>query len=314
MEYKDYYKILGVKKTAGKDEIKKEYRKLARKYHPDVNVADKNAANKFGEISEAYEVLSDDEKRKKYDAIAADWERRKASGGGESFDWSKYTRQGAAYEQGGTQEWADIFGEDPGASDFFRNIFGRSFHSRDGRPFPLKGSDYTAELSLSLEEAYTGGTRIITVGDRQIRLTLKPGIRDRQTIKIKGKGAPGINGGENGDLYLTLPILPHPEYRLEGSNLYKDIPVSIYSAMLGATMEIKTISGTFKLKIPPETKNKAVFKLKGKGYPLYEKPGKNGDLYLRVILQIPENLTNREKTLIRELAALRNENVAEVTE
>jgi curved DNA-binding protein len=311
MEYKDYYKILGVDKTIGKEELKKKYRKLARDYHPDVNLTDKNAAIKFGEISEAYEVLSDVEKRKKYDAISADWERQRTSGHEKDFDWSRYADPKNRRDRNSTGDWEDIFGHDPGSSDFFRNIFRQGFQSRDERHYSLKGHDYKAELSLSLEDAYAGGSKVITVGERQIRLTLKPGIRDRQTIMIKGKGAPGINGGENGDLYLTMSLLPNPDYRIEGTDLFMDIPVSIYSALLGATMEIKTISGKFKLKIPPETKNKAFLKLKGKGYPLYEKPGTSGDLYLRVILQLPEKLTEKEKTLIRELAALRNEKVAE---
>lgn len=149
----------------------------------------------------------------------------------------------------------------------------------------------------------------MNLGDEQIRLTLKPGIRDRQTIKITGKGGPGINGGENGDLYLTILLLPHPEYRLQGTDLFKDIPVSIYSALLGTEMTVKTISGTLKIKINPETKNKTVLKLKGKGYPVYEKPGTYGDLFLRVDLELPEKLTEQEKELLRELAALRNENV-----
>jgi curved DNA-binding protein len=305
MEFKDYYKILGVEKTADKDELKKRYRKLAREYHPDVNITDKNAAVKFGEISEAYEVLSDDEKRKKYEALGTEWEGRKNAGQGEGFDWSKYAQPGA----NSPGDWEDLFGNDPGSSDFFRNIFGKASQGRGGARYAVKGRDYTAELSLHLEEAYKGGIKVLTLGERQIRLTLKPGIRDRQTIKIKGKGAPGINGAENGDLYLAFLLSPHPEYRLQGADLFKDISVGIYSALLGAVMEVHTISGTFKLTIPPETKNRTVLKLKGKGYPVYEKPGSHGDLLLRVALELPEKLTDREKNLVRELAVLRGEKV-----
>jgi len=309
MEYKDYYKILGVDKNADKTEIRKKYRELARRHHPDLNADDKNAAAKFGEISEAYEVLSDDEKRKKYDAIGAEWEQQATRGQGAPFDWTKYTPPGGGYGEARSGNWEDLFGDDQGFSDFFRNIFGQDFRGREEPSFAVKGRDYNAELSLTIEDAYKGGVKVLNLGDEQIRLTLKPGIRDRQTIKIKGKGGPGINGGENGDLFLTIHLLPHPEYRLQGTDLFKDIPVSVYSALLGTEMKVKTISGTFKIKISPETKNNTVLKLKGKGYPVYEKPGTYGDLFLRVDLELPEKLTEQEKKLLRELAALRNEHV-----
>lgn len=308
MEYKDYYKTLGVEKTAGKDELKKQYRKLARKYHPDVNTTDKNAGAKFGEISEAYEVLSDDEKRRKYDAFGSDWEQHQNSGQAGDFDWSKYAAQGSGQEAP-AQDWEDIFGNGADASDFFRTIFGSGFGGREGAKFPRKGQDLSAELTISLEEAYEGGVKILSLGDKNIRLTLKPGIWDRQKIKISGKGASGSNGGASGDLYITFLLQPHPEYRLEGKDLHMDLPLSIYSAMLGATLEVRTISGTFELKIPRETKNGTVLRLKGKGFPVYSKPGNHGDLFLRVVLQLPEKPTAKEKKLFRELAALRNEKV-----
>ncbi len=308
MEYKDYYKTLGVGKTAKKDELKKQYRKLARQYHPDVNTTDTNAGVKFGEISEAYEVLSDDEKRMKYDAFGADWERHQNTGNADDFDWSKYASQGKGRAGKDSADWEDIFGQDQGSSDFFRNIFGQGFRGRGGARAD-KGPDLSAELAISLEEAYEGGVRILSVGDQKIRLTLKPGIWDRQKICISGKGAPGPKGGTSGDLYITFIIQPHPEYWLEGVDLYRDIPVGIYSAMLGAALEIKTISGKFELKIPPGTKNGTVFRLKGKGFPVYDQPGNRGNLFLKVILKLPENLTEREKKLIGELAELRQEKV-----
>ncbi len=320
MEYKDYYKILGVKKTSGKDELKKQYRKLARQYHPDVNTADKSAGARFGEISEAYEVLSDDEKRKKYDALGSDWEKYQNSEHSDNFDWTKYSSPGTGSKKGGNtnQNWEDIFGNGSGASDFFRNIFGQGFGNYEGAQhggaqFVRKGQDLSAELAVSLEEAYAGGVKILSLGDKKIRLTLKPGIWDRQTIKIAGKGAPGSNGGEPGDLFITFLHKPHPEYLLNGVNLYKDIPVSIYSAILGTSMEIETISGKLKIKIPPETKNGTVLKLKGKGFPTYGKSTSHGNLYLKVVLQLPEKLSTREQKLFRELAAIRNEKVREET-
>jgi curved DNA-binding protein len=309
MEYKDYYKVLGVEKSVGKEELRKKYRKLARQYHPDVNTTDKNAAVRFGEISEAYEVLSDDDKRAKYDALGSDWEQHRNTGQAENFDWSKYASPGAGQAGSQTRGWEDLFGGETTASDFFRNIFGQNFQGREGARFPRRGADLRAELVLSLEEAYQGGVRTLSVGESQIRLTLKPGIWDRQTIKIGGKGAPGGSGAESGDLYITFVLQPHPDYRLEGADLYRDIPVGVYSAMLGAALEVKTISGTFKLRIPPETKSGTVFRLKGKGFPVYDAPGKHGDLFLKVVLQLPEKLTAQEKKLVRELAALRHEKV-----
>ena len=309
MEYKDYYKILGVEKSAGKEELKKQYRKLARKYHPDVNTSDKNAGLRFGEISEAYEVLSDDEKRRKYDAFGSDWEQHQKAGQAEDFDWSKYAAPKGGRQGNGTQDWEDIFGDDAGSSDFFKTVFGQAFGGGARAKGARKGQDLSAELEISLEEAYEGGSKVISLGDKNIRLKLKPGIWDRQTIQIAGKGAAGANGGEPGDLFITFAIRPHPAYRLEGKDLYKDIPLGIYSAMLGASLEVKTISGKFELKIPPETKNGTVFRLKGRGFPAYGENAKKGDLFLKVKLHAPEKLTGREKELVRELAALRNEKV-----
>jgi curved DNA-binding protein len=307
MEYKDYYKILGVEKSAGKDELKKQYRKLARKFHPDVNTTDKNAGARFGEISEAYEVLSDEEKRKKYDAFGADWEQHQSSGQAEGFDWSKYAQSGGQ-EGKAAPGWEDIFGEGADPSEFFKTIFGRGFAGGGRAGYARKGQDLRAELAISLEEAYEGGVKVLTVGDRQIRLTLLPGIWDGQTIQIAGKGEPGAAGA--GDLYITFLIRPHPEYRLEGVDLFKDIPLGIYQALLGAALEVQTISGKFELKIPGETRNGTVFRLKGKGFPVYGKSGSHGDLFLKVALRLPEKLTAQERKLVRELAALRSEKVA----
>jgi curved DNA-binding protein len=306
MEYKDYYKILGLDSGAGKAEIKKKYRELARKYHPDVNVTDKNAGLRFGEISEAYEVLSDDVKRKKYDAFGSDWEQHRNSGGKDDFDWSRYAAQPGGQEgnQPG-QDWKEFFGDDSTTSDFFRTIFGQGFRDGGGAGFPRKGQDIHATLTISLGEAYEGGRKVLTVGDRTIRLNLKPGISDRLRIQIAGKGAKGSGGAASGDLYITFLIEPHPEYRLDGKNLFKDIALGIFPAMLGDTLEVQTISGKFALTIPPGTQNGTVFRLKGRGFPVYDTPGNKGDLFLKVTLRLPENLTAQEKKLVQELADLR---------
>jgi len=303
MDYKDYYKSLGVSKTATLDEIKKQYRLLARQTHPDVNTTDKGASAKFAEISEAYEVLSDTEKRKKYDSLGSEWEQYQKSDQGANFDWNKYASPGGSQDQG-SSPWGDAFGDGADMSEFFRNLFGGS---RPGQP--RRGSDLKAELTISLEEAYAGGVKRLSLGHESIRLTLKPGIGDHQTIKIPGKGSPGAPGAPVGDLYLTFLISPHPDYLLEGVDLYRTIPVSLYTAILGAPIEVATISGKFKVKVPPGTKDGVVFKLTGKGFPHHGKPGTHGDLYLKVRVELPENLTAEEKELFGQLAALRNKKV-----
>jgi curved DNA-binding protein len=310
MEYKDYYKILGVARRAGKADIKKKYRELARKYHPDVNVTDKDAGLKFGEISEAYDVLSDDEKRKKYDAFGSDWEQYQSSGQTGGFDWSKYAGQDSGKDEKPGRDWGEFFGGSSSSSDFFRTIFGQGFRGGEGADFPRKGRDLQAELTISLEEAYEGGVRVLAVGELNIRLKLKPGIWDRQRIQIPGKGAKGSGGAGNGDLYITFLIEPHPEYRLDGTDLYKDLNLGVFPAMLGDTMKVQTISGKFELKIPPGTQNGTMFRLKGRGFPVYGTPGSKGDLFLRVVLRLPEDLTAQEKELVQELADLRKEKVA----
>jgi len=304
MEYKDYYKTLEVPRSAGNEEIKKQYRILARKFHPDVNPGDKNAGVRFSEISEAYEVLSDGEKRAKYDQLVSDWEQHKNAGHDDSFDWSKYAT--ADNQQPGKENsgWEDVFSGFSDPSEFFRNIFAQQSKHR-------AGTDLNAELYISLDDAFSGGAKTLQLGDRQIRLHLKPGIWDRQTIKIKGKGTPGSNGSRNGDLYLTFLLQPHPEYILEGADLFRDVPVSIYDALLGASLKVSTLSGTFQIKIPPETRNGTVLKLSAKGFPIYGSPGRQGDLYLKVVLQLPEKLTAREKALFGELAMLRKKPIVE---
>lgn len=313
MEYKDYYKILGVEKTAGKEALKKQYRKLARRYHPDVNKTDKDAASKFRDISEAYNVLIDDAKREKYDTLGMDWEKYQNAEHPGGFDWSKYASQESTAGKFTSPKWEDLFRKSSGTSDFFNTIFGQGFQggpdSADSR-FGRKGQDVRADLSISLKEAFEGGVKVVLVGDHKIRIKLLPGIWDRQRIKIDGKGMPGSGDAGNGDLYITFVIRPDPEYRQKGVDLHKDIPLSIYSALLGAELIVQTISGKFKLKIPAETGNGKVFRLKGRGFPVYGKPGVCGDLFLKMVLTLPEALTEHEKNLFRELASLRQKKAA----
>lgn len=309
MDYKDYYKALGVEKTATAEQIKKAYRKLARQHHPDVNPNDKSAEQKFKEINEAHEVLSDPEKRKKYDQFGADWQRYQQQPGGAGrggqpgggFDWSQYTQGGGGFAEGSP------FGEGEDFSDFFGSLFGNMGGERVGGSRPGTGADYQAELELSLEEAYHGGPRTITVNGKNLRLTIQPGVADGQTIRLRDQGGPGRNGGPNGSLLITFRIRPDARYARTGDDLTQDVPVSVYKALLGGEQTVETLSGTVKIKLKPETQNGTRVRLRGKGFPVHKQPGQFGDLYLRLTLTLPQNLTEQEKELIRQLAALRPE-------
>lgn len=303
MEYKDYYKILGVDKKASKEEIKKAYRKLARKYHPDVNPGNKEAEAKFKELNEANEVLSNDENRKKYDTLGANWKSYQQAGGQGDFDWSQYAQQ----QQGGRYSTYEQEFDAGDFSDFFSNIFGGMGGGRSGfsQRAAYKGQDYNAELTLSFRKAYSGIVKTISVNGENLRITLPAGVADGQTIRLKGKGGKG-RGGENGDLYITLKIEPDPVYTRKGNDLYMEAPISVYRAMLGGDEQIETISGRFKLKIQPETQSGTMLRLKGKGFPVY-KENRAGDLYVKLIVKIPQNLSAKEKDLVKQLAQLRNE-------
>jgi curved DNA-binding protein len=309
MDYKDYYKILGVEKTATTDQIKKAYRKLARQYHPDVNPNDATAEQKFKEVNEANEVLSDPEKRQKYDQLGADYARYQQAGSARGqtaggFDWSQYAQGGGASGFGGGQFGDE--GED--FSDFFSSLFGGmggAGGSRRGRPGA--GQDYQAELELSLQEAYEGGPRTITVNGKNLRITIQPGVADGQTIRLRDQGAPGRNGGPNGSLLITFRILPDARYARTGDDLTQDVPVPLYRALLGGEQTVETLGGPVKIKLKPETANGSRLRLRGKGFPVYREKDKYGDLYLRLNVQLPTNLTEEERGLIQQLAKLRGE-------
>lgn len=306
MDYKDYYKVLGVDKNATAEQIKKAYRKLAREHHPDVNPNNAQAEQRFKEANEAHEVLSDPEKRKKYDELGADWQRyqqqpggagRGRPGAGGGFDWSQYAQQGQA---------GSPFGDEGGDfSDFFGSIFGNMGGGGRGGSRPGAGQDYAAELELTLAEAYHGGPRTITVNGKSLRLTIKPGVADGQTIRLRDQGGPGRNGGPNGALLITFRLTPDARYARTGDDLTQDVPVPLYTALLGGEQTVETLGGPVSIKIKPETANGTRLRLRGKGFPVYGKAGEFGDLYLRVNVQMPSNLTEKEKELIKELAALR---------
>ena len=322
MEYKDYYKVLGVDKSASQEEIKKAYRKLAVKYHPDKNKGDKASEDKFKEISEAYHVLGDPEKRKQYDQLGANWNQYRQAGGDPSgFDWSQYSRQyggGGQTGYGFEGDFGDFFGSAGGAgagggfSDFFENIFGGGFGGARGRTRTggFKGQDFQASLEISLEEAYSGTTRSFTVNGLQLRIKLKPGIEDGQTLKLKGKGGQAPQGGQAGDLYLTIRVAAHPQFKREGNDVHTEVPVDIYTAVLGGKITAPTLSGPVKLSMPPRTPNEKVLRLKGKGMPVYGKPAQFGDLYVKVKAELPQELTAEEEALFRQLQNLNTKKYA----
>jgi len=302
MAYIDYYKTLGIPKTATEKEIKDAYRKLARKYHPDLNPDNKEAESKFKEINEANEVLSNPENRKKYDKYGENWKH------GEEFEKAqKQRQQQSQYSgQGGFSGQQGFSGED--YSDFFESMFGAGGRRTSGRSHSpkFKGQDYHAELHLDLKDVYTTQKQVLTVNDKKIRLTIPAGVENEQLIKIKGNGGEGYNGGPNGDLYIKFIISNHTDFKREGNNLYKDVDLDLYTSILGGEILVDTFDGKVKLKVQPETKNHTKVKLKGKGFPVYKKEGEFGDLILTYQVKIPTNLSAKEKELFQELKKLRH--------
>ena len=291
MDFIDYYKVLGVSKTASASDIKKSYRKLARKYHPDLNPNDTEAEKKFKQINEAHEVLSDPEKRKKYDEYGKDWQHA------EAFEKAKKARRTSRGFEGYTYSR----GEATDFSDFFESMFGGGgFRSRQARA-QFRGQDYNAELQLPLMEVYTTHKRTLTVNDKNIRLTIPAGVEHGQTIKIAGHGGPGIQGGPSGDLYITFSIMNNTDFKRDGSTLYKTVEVPLTTAVLGGDIYVNTLSGKVKVKVKAGTKNGTKAKLKGKGFPKYKQEGQFGDLVLTYTITIPTTLSKEQKTLFEEL-------------
>jgi curved DNA-binding protein len=290
----DYYKILGVAKTASDQDIKKAYRKLARKFHPDLNPNNKEAEKKFKEINEANEVLSNPENRKKYDEYGEHWQH--------SDDYEQ-ARQQRGQRRPQYQTGDDFSGGE--FSDFFENMFGRRSSSSQSRNVKFRGQDFNAELQLDLKDVYTAHKRTLTVNNKNIRITIPAGIENGQVIKIKGHGGQGINGGPNGDLFIHFSISNLSKFKRDGDNLYRTLDLDLYKALLGGEQLVDTFNGKVKLTIKPETENGYQVKLKGKGFPKYKKEGAFGDLYITFQIKIPKNLTVKEKELIAELQKLR---------
>jgi len=314
MEYKNYYKILGVEKTASKDEIKKKYRKLAQKYHPDKNPGNKQAEEKFKEISEANQVLSDDEKRAKYDQLGANWQQFQSGGGG-GFDFNQWTHQGGG-QQFRTSSFDDIFGSS-GFSDFFENFFGRgqggfnqfsnNFRSGGGRQGfrQEKGQDYETQVNLTLSDAYRGTSTVLNVDGEKIKVNISPGVRDGQVLRVKGKGGKSATGGAGGDLFLKINVTNNTNFVVKENELYLDVEVNLYTVLLGGKITVNTLKSPLSFQIPKETPNGKVLRLKGQGMPEFGSNGRFGDLMLKIEVKLPQHLTRDEEELFRRLAAMR---------
>ena len=299
MAYIDYYKILGIDKNASADDIKKAYRKLARKYHPDLNPNDKEANKKFQQINEANEVLSDPANRKKYDQYGENWQHA------EQFEKAQQQQNSRAHA-GNFQDrdFSGDFGNEE-FSDFFQSMFGGSESRGRSRNVKFRGEDYQAELHLSLASAYNTHQQTLTVNSKNIRITIPAGVENGQIIKLKGHGGPGINGGPAGDLYITFIITDDTKFKRSGNDLYTTVDLDLYTAILGGELTIDTLSGKLKLKVQPETQNGNKIRLKGKGFPVYKKEGEFGDLYITYSIKIPVNLTEKQKELFRELSKMK---------
>jgi curved DNA-binding protein len=296
MEYIDYYKILGVDKTATEDEIKKSYRKLARKHHPDLNPNDKDANKKFQQINEANEVLSDPEKRKKYDQYGKDWQHA------DQFEQAKHQRRQQASGDSGYNFSGDF--NDTDFSDFFSAMFGQQASGERSKQTRFRGNDYQAELHLDLKDVFQTQKQTITVDGKQIRITIPAGVENDQKIKLAGFGSPGNNGGPNGDLYITFIIEENSRYHRKGNDIYINEDIDLYTALLGGEKIIETLSGPIKVTVRPETQNGSRIRLKGKGFPVYKKENVFGDLFIKWDIKLPSNLSEKQKAMFKELSKM----------
>lgn len=322
MEVKDYYEVLGIDRNADQQEIRRAFRKLARQYHPDVNPGDRVAEERFKEINEAYEVLSDPEKREKYDRFGAQWRQFERAGGRpEDFNWSQWQARSGSRPAGGgyrtvtPEEFEQMFGGAGagGFSDFFETLFGGSmggfrtdFGAGRAQTRPIPGRDIEHEVQITLEEAFHGTTRALQYEDgREIQARIPPGVRTGSRIRLRGQGQPGVAGGPPGDLYLRVEVLPHDRFEREGDDLRTTVPVDLYVAILGGSVPVNALDRQVRLNIPAGTENGQVFRLNGLGMPRLNDPKTRGDLYAVVSVQLPKNLTDRERELFKQLLGMR---------
>jgi len=301
MEFIDYYKVLGLDKTASTEDIKKAYRKLARTHHPDLNPNNSEAVKKFQQINEANEVLSDPEKRKKYDQYGKDWKHA------DQFEEAQRQRQSQSqyrtqHNPFGQEEHFTYSNNDGEFSDFFSQMFGGGTRGGQGNQVKYKGQDYRAEVNLNLTDVLQTHQQTFTVNGKNIRITVPAGIEDGQEIKIKGYGSEGMNGGPKGDLYITFHVNNNTAYKRTGNDLRTNVPLDLYTAILGGEKYVDTPNGKVKLNIKPETQNGETIRLKGKGMPVYKSDDQHGDLYLTWQIELPKNLNDQEKQLFQQLA------------
>jgi curved DNA-binding protein len=323
VEFKDYYQTLGVSKSASDKEIKQAYRKLARKFHPDVNPGDKSAEARFKEINEAYEVLGDADKRRKYDELGANWrmyEQAQQQGqpwpGADSSGfgggaWNINMGGPGGYRTMTEEEMQDLFGNEDPFSDFFRTFFGGraepGARQRAGRaPRSQKGRDIEHEVELTLEEAYHGATRRISIKQgghaRSVDVRIPAGVKEGSRVRAAGEGEAGSNGGASGDLYLRVRIRPHPVFERKGNDLHTRVNLPVTAAVLGGEAQVPTVTGSVRLRIPETTQNGQVFRLKGQGMPVVGKPDDRGDLYATIDVQLPRALTREQRQHYEALA------------
>jgi curved DNA-binding protein len=295
MAFIDYYQILGVDKKATEDEIKKAYRKLARKYHPDLNPNDNEAVKKFKEVNEANEVLSNAENRKKYDKYGKDWKH--------ADELDKQKQQQQQYGRGQQGNYSNYGDSD--YSDFFESMFGGGASRANRGQMKYKGQDLSAELKLNIRDVYTTHKHTIVINGKNVRFTIPAGLKNEQVLRIIGHGGEGVNGGPNGDLLITFIIENDTKFKLDNQHLHTTVDLDLYKAMLGDTITVDTFDGKVTLKVKPETQNGTKVKLKGKGFPVYKKEGEFGDLYITYNVVLPTHLTEKEKALFTELSKLR---------
>lgn len=302
MAFLDYYKVLGVDKSASDSDIKKAYRKLARKYHPDVNPGDEEAKKKFQELNEANEVLGDAEKRKKYDQYGENWKHgeeyeraQQQYGGGPRGSADQNPFEGFDFNYNGNYDSGEY-------SDFFEQLFGSK--RGGGRQTSFRGHDYTSDVQLTLQEASTTHQRTFTVNGRTIRITVPAGVEDGQKIKLTGQGGKGQNGGPNGDIYITFHIQPDPVYVRKGNDIYSKADLDVFTAILGGEATIQTYQGPVKIKVKPYTQNGLKVRLKGKGFPVYKKEGSFGDYYTEINIKVPTSLSEEQLELLRKVSTI----------
>lgn len=331
MDFKDYYVSLGVSPDADEKTIKKAYQKLAKKYHPDVNPGDKAAEAKFKDAMEAYQAISDPEKRRKYDELRQDYQQWKSRGGRGDYNWDRWQsnpgggRGGSQTHTMSPEDFAEIFG---GAgrsggfngmggdeySDFFSTLFGGGVRQERGcgggsaRGRARAGQDLEVEVQVTLEETYHGTTRIIRTGEKQIEAKIPKGVRTGSKVRIAGQGGPGISGGPGGNLYLNIMVSSHASFVRDGDDLRADLPIDFYRAVLGGEVSIRTFSGEVLLKIPPLSQSGKKFRLRGKGMPNLEQPLQHGDLFAELSIVLPEDMSEHEIAILRDLANKRGTN------